>query len=113
MLIPRSKQQVEEAVNQLGYTLHGMLEKCSRPRENTLVSLRLAESIRQMITEINQAHMMWQVYITPLFNNLNRTIKATIYKFRNEQLNNFVQTLLTENNSIWKAASSIRGTYTF
>lgn len=69
-----------------------------------------------MITEQNHAHRIWQAHRTLYFrtqlNQLHKTVQAAINEFRNESLNNFVESLLTENNRIRKAVPHIHKTCT-
>lgn len=69
-----------------------------------------------MITDRNRALRLWQVYRIQYFrtflNQLNRKVRAAIYKFKNERWNMFVKSLWMEDNTIWKTASRICKTRT-
>lgn len=58
---------------------------------------------------------MCQFYRNPYFrtfiNNLNRSVKAAIYEFRNEHWKNILNSFSAEDNANWKATSRIIGTH--
>lgn len=59
---------------------------------------------------------LWQVYRTRYFrallNQINRKVKAAVYKFKNESWSTFAESLSSEDNTICKTASRIRRTRT-
>lgn len=103
---------IENCIEQLNKTLTDARNKSSTEYEIKINYLTLPTPIRELIKYRNYIRKRYQINRCPLLkqqtNSLNRKIKKKIQKLKTERWEEKIESLTTEDNSLWQMSKTLR-----
>lgn len=107
-----STEQLEDAVNEFTESVTGALQSATKIIRMPAYKHEISDDIRNLIREKNQARRAWQrhgdIIAKATMNRLTREIRTTLNEARNENWQCRLETLSTEDKSIWQITRALR-----